>query len=474
MRAALLVLLFIFAASAVSFQESSTVTSVEPPKNDSIIGDIKKEFKEFVHRHHKNYTAIEYIKHQAIYIKRKAEIIAHNLKYKAGLVGWNMTVSRFADMTVEEFKKSLGYKITNGTTDAVIASSAVSKRFGENIDWRARGKMGPVKDQKQCGSCWAFATTGATEGCVAISLNVAPPSLSEQQLQDCMFSKQCNPGGGGGADAIDWAKDHGINSEQSYPYTESNGQCHDTGDKWKSGGRVHGNTEDQLLNMLRTGPVLIGINAEPLMTYGGGVVDDAGLSRGRNHAVVVVGIQSNCHNGADCWIIRNSWGGGWAEQGHFRVMKGRNVIGLGDDSDMPVRCSAPNGGGGGGDRDGKYGRIENSDRPGEDLNGQPIQAGNVDDCQAKCFQNNDCKSWAFDSCGNNCWLKSGTPGAVGAGCRQSGIITAGRNGGGGGGGNNECKKEGYCPSFLCSCSGACYSADQYCCPGGRLTQKQFC
>jgi len=94
------------------------------------------------------------------------------------------------------------------------------------------------------------------------------------------------------------------------------------------------------------------------------------------------------------------------------------------------------GGGGNGDRDGQYGRIEKGDRWGGDIGSET--ASNAEDCQAKCFRNNDCKVWAFDTCGNSCWLKNGGANGVdrNAKCRVCGTITANRNGGGGGGGNN--------------------------------------
>lgn len=136
MRVAFLVFILVI-ASSIAVQQSNSF-------RDDSLGDIKKEFKDFVHRFHKNYTATEFLKRQAIYIKKKAEIIAHNLKYKEGKVGWNMTISRFTDMTLEEFRNSLGFKPRNHSRPAMMASSHLVKRY-DDIDWRARGKMGPVK-----------------------------------------------------------------------------------------------------------------------------------------------------------------------------------------------------------------------------------------------------------------------------------------------------------------------------------------
>jgi len=309
----------------------------------------KQEFKDFIHQFGRNYSMVEHAKRELIFAKNKMKRAAHNLKHKMSKIGWEDGINQFADMTPEEFIHSLGYDEDaqndyNNGTEAISAATyfkdVESKRFLTEIDWRTKGKDGAVKNQGKCGSCWAFATTASTESCVAISQNVQPPNLSEQHLQDCMFSKLCSPGGGGGASAIDYVKTNGVAYGQDYPYTQTNGQCHKPTKVAKAGGRVHGRTEDELANMLAKGPVLIGINASPLQGYRKGIVDDASASKGRNHAVTVVGVTSKCDNKAtECWIVKNSWGTGWGEKGYFRVAKGQNIIGLGDDSDMPIQCT---------------------------------------------------------------------------------------------------------------------------------------
>lgn len=391
---------------------------------------ITEEFKEFCQKYNKHYSPAEFIKRQAIYLKNLAQITAHNLKYKQGLVGWKQDINEFTDETLSEFLSHLGYENDGrNKSDSIPASVAFAKtkRFADPIDWRQRGVLGHVKNQGRCGSCWAFATTGATEACVALATGQVP-SLSDQQLQDCMFSRKCDPGGGGGAEAIDWIKNNGIAAESEYPYTQNDGNCHSTQRKWRNAGRVHGDNEDQLMRMVYQGPVLIGLNADLLGSYHGGVIDDANYDRGRNHAVLVIGWTTNCDGRSErCWIIRNQWGEGWGEAGgHFRVAMGKRVIGLGDDSDMPTGCTSPDGG----SKTTEYGPMESQDRPGSDL-GAMQNANSAEECQAKCFYNQQCRAWSFDTCGNGCWLKSGNPGASPAGCRASGMITANRNGGSG-------------------------------------------
>ncbi|PRP89136.1 cathepsin L precursor [Planoprotostelium fungivorum] len=392
--------------------------------------NISEEFREFCHKFNKTYSAVEYVKRQAIYAKKVASIALHNAKYKLKEKGWKQDINQFADETLEEFLGHLGYHNRGNTSEGSVPASVAfskTKRF-DSVDWNARGKLGRVKNQGRCGSCWAFGTTGTVEACVSISTGLAAPSLSEQQLQDCMFSRTCSPGGGGGADAIEWVKNNGIVSDAEIPYTESDGQCHGSDRRWRPSGRVHGSSEDDLLRMVGAGPVLIGLNADLLQTYSGGVIDDAGHDKSRNHAVIVTGWTTDCAGRSDrCWILRNSWGEWWGEKGFFRVVMGQRVIGLGDDSDMPTGCTSPDGA----SRQTEYGPIEMGDRWGGDLPNQPLQAGSAEECQSSCFYNDQCNSWAYNTCGRECWLKGSTPGAVPANCRAGGIITAQRRGGNG-------------------------------------------
>jgi len=306
----------------------------------------KVEFSAFTKHHEKDYeTTEEYARREIIFAQNKAKRDAHNIRHTNGEVGWHEGVTQFSDMTVEEAIQSLGYNaLINGSAGAIPASEAFagfhSKRFLPR-DWRSNGKVGHVKNQANCGSCWAFATTSVVESCIAIEKNIPPPDLSDQQLQDCLFDKKCSPGGGGGAVGIDWVKDNGIAyTNDNYPYLKGDGQCRFTNKRAHVSARIHGDNEDQLMNMLNRGPVLIGLNANPLLGYRGGVINDAGLDRGRNHAVTVIGVTNNCDGKSnECWIIKNQWGEGWGEGGYCRVAKGQRVIGLGDDSDMPTGCS---------------------------------------------------------------------------------------------------------------------------------------
>jgi cathepsin L len=95
---------------------------------------------------------------------------------------FKLAVNKFADWTNAEYKKLLGYKPM--ATDAVQASNFDDVSIPDSVDWRTSGAVNAVKDQGQCGSCWAFSANAAMEGCNKIKNGVLY-SFSEQQLVDC-------------------------------------------------------------------------------------------------------------------------------------------------------------------------------------------------------------------------------------------------------------------------------------------------
>lgn len=283
------------------------------------------------------------------------KITEHNAK---GL-SWTMGVNHFADLTEDEWADEVG------TTACVHTMKSSLRRHQEStqgrlvpvanpqnaasIDWRKSGAVTPVKDQGSCGSCWAFSTTGSTEG-AWFNTHKDLVSLSEQQLVDCDgVDSGCN---GGLMDyAFEYIEKHGITSETNYPYTAEEGNCQtskveDVVATVSSYKDVTSQSQAALENALNVGPVSIAIEADrrAFQLYDGGVLSgDAGCGTQLDHGVLAVGYGTD---GKDYWIVKNSWGGQWGESGYIRLERGsstgsKGTCGLLSQPSYPVVGDSP-------------------------------------------------------------------------------------------------------------------------------------
>jgi cathepsin L len=239
---------------------------------------------------------------------------------------YRLGINSFADWTVEEFRQNLLGTRLNMTSHR----NQITGRFlrlpshlkaPESIDWRESGAVSGVKNQGNCGSCWAFSTTGALEGAHYRLKNSLVP-LSEQQLIDCS-SKYNNEGCNGGLmdNAFQYIKENGgLESEDSYPYKGKEGKCRF--DKTKVVATCSGymdvksGDEEALREAVATvGPVSIAIDVteDKFMLYKDGILVDESCGNGENelnHGVLVVGYGTNKtvdDKQMDYWIVKNSW-----------------------------------------------------------------------------------------------------------------------------------------------------------------------
>jgi len=201
------------------------------------------------------------------------------------------------------------------------------------LDWRDKGAVNEVKDQEQCGSCWAFCTVVAFEGAYFLEHNQLL-SLSEQQIVDCDEDDSgCN--GGWPTNAMNWVKEHGgIMLEEDYPYEAYDDQCRFDASKAKMQVKsVHTfaarNEKKMMTAVQQYGPLAIALDASKFDWYSSGIMDGNGCYAGQpDHGVAVVGwgVEGN----TKYWIVRNSWGSSWGEDGYVRIVRGQNACGVED------------------------------------------------------------------------------------------------------------------------------------------------
>jgi len=273
--------------------------------------------------------------HRQLFIQRLAEAIAHN---SDNAQTWKMGINRFSDMTEAEFAQYRGYKprVGLGADPRQPCDTTPVKYpnpFPEEVDWRAKNIITPVKDQGQCGSCWAHATTECIESNLAQESGTAPIQLSVQDVTSCTPNPYHCGGTGGCNGAIaelgfEWVRTNGIANATNWPYTATTGTCNSAAHvmvaQIKGCNKLGENNYTDLLAAVATiGPIAISVDASRWSPYTGGVYSgcDAERDMDIDHAVQLVGYGTDKPTGQPYWLVRNSWGASWGESGYIRLLR---------------------------------------------------------------------------------------------------------------------------------------------------------
>lgn len=281
-------------------------------------GDVA--FKSWHQIHKKQYkeNSDEWIKRNALFIAKHERIKAHNAQNKP----YKLKLNEHSDLTDNEHKKRFGFVrnqlyVKRAKTNPQLNGIAIDYRY----------QLSGVRDQGQCGSCWTFSTTGAIEANVGMKFGANHKYLSVQQLIDCDENDNgCD--GGNFLTAFTFLNNTGIVDDSNYQYHANQKQCNynisTTNNVLRGIDYCSDFEEDnqcsnqRVYDLLSNGALSVPIDGGSFefQNYASGIITVDCIEA--NHAVVLVGYGSDEIHG-EYWIIRNSWGSTWGENGYAKI-----------------------------------------------------------------------------------------------------------------------------------------------------------
>jgi C1A family cysteine protease len=262
-----------------------------------------------------------------------ARINEHNEKYPE--INYTVGITQFTDWTVEEFAALNNFHANaDKTVDELLKTGTYLKweplhsSIGDlptSIDWSTvtPAVVTPVKNQGNCGSCWAFGATGSWESRYALKIGTLN-SLSEQELVDCVIGNDCILGGLSDQAFMYGIRTGGLSLEADYTYTAHDGKCKASDYthyyKLKSDYLIISNNETAMMEGLQSGPITVAVDAQGWNSYRSGVFD-AHCGTNLDHNVIAVGYGMDSSSNQKYWKIKNSWGASWGEKGYIRLCR---------------------------------------------------------------------------------------------------------------------------------------------------------
>ncbi|XP_054166568.1 procathepsin L-like [Oppia nitens] len=268
------------------------------------------------------------------------QIVRHNNEADQGLHTYWMGINQFSDLTTKEWERQwLSSIITSNVSSESIEFNG---DLPSSVDWRNKGLVAPIKNQGQCGSCWAFAAVAAVEGQYA-KKHGHIQTLSEQNIVDCNHQTDCQRGGNSEMAYNTITREGGIESEQDYPYTSGRtqrvGTCRFQRALSKANIQRFSSTSGETgiqQAVANVGPITVYIDASGngFRNYRSGVYSGPCSSTQLNHAVTAIGYGTE--GSQPYYIIRNSWDTTWGDRGYVKIYRGRNTCGVATEGTWPL------------------------------------------------------------------------------------------------------------------------------------------
>ena len=271
----------------------------------------------FIEKYNKSYNFDNYLEYH-----RNVDYIENMNKHKST---YELEINHLADIKI---KTNHILKIRDGCYNCFEEEENKINIVPNSVDWREHDVVTHVKNQGGCGSCWAFSTTGSVEGAYAIKHHKLY-NISEQQLVDCS-NNEGNHGCMGGLmdNGFQYIIDNnGICSEDEYPYNATDDMCQSDNCnnvlKITNYSDVQQNNEHILKMAVAKQPVSVAIqaNISSFQLYKRGIYQDTECGNQLDHGVLIVGYGRDKLYDLDYWIVKNSWGVDWGDNGYINILR---------------------------------------------------------------------------------------------------------------------------------------------------------